>query len=437
MALNGSFALNRLVWFRNDLRLHDNETVTSALKNARGSVSFIYIYDETWDSHTPEGYPRLGLFRKKFLAESLMELRQSLRSLGTDLICAFGDPVKVIPGICKQLEIGEIFFSRLSAFDERQQEIAIERDLKLKGVTCQSFQTHTLLCQKDLADLDFSRSMSFSKFRNRVEKSWKIHEPLPAVSLLTEGLDSQVKVTLTEWRPESFLSGPKTERGFAVKGGESRAFERVQDYFWTQDRLRVYKETRNGLFARDDSSKFSPFLALGSVSPRFLFEEVRRYEKERVKNSSTLWFLYELLWRDYFHFAALRRAEKLFSDESSAGSTIERSRQLKNFESWRLGQTGHSFVDASMNELRLTGWMSNRMRQNAASFFIFNMSGDWRAGARWFESCLIDYDPASNWGNWSYVAGAGAENQPHIFDVDQQARAYDADGEYRKIWTDR
>ena len=225
----------------------------------------------------------------------------------------------------------------------------------------------------------------------------------------------------------------RDDRGHHFTGGEAEALGRVRHYVWTADRLREYKQTRNGLTVRDDSSKISAALALGCLSARFVYAEVRRYEAERVRNFSTLWFLYELLWRDFFYFAAVWRGAGLFTAPWSAPA---RGKVLgpASFEDWRAGRTGNAFIDAAMNELRLSGWMSNRMRQNTASYLVHELGGDWRAGARWFESALVDYDAASNWGNWAYVAGAGPRNTPHVFDVDQQASMYDRDGEYKRTW---
>jgi deoxyribodipyrimidine photo-lyase len=109
-------------------------------------------------------------------------------------------------------------------------------------------------------------------------------------------------------------------------------------------------------------------------------------------------------------------------------------RKKDGFISWRDGLTGKGFIDAAMTELKLTGWLSNRMRQNAASYLVHDLDVDWRMGARWFETHLIDYDPCSNWGNWASVAGANFERRPHKFDIEQQANRYDPRGEYVRYW---
>lgn len=194
--------------------------------------------------------------------------------------------------------------------------------------------------------------------------------------------------------------------------------------------------TRNGLLGADYSSKLSPWLAFGNVSPRTVAAEVARYEAAAGANESTYWLLFELLWRDYFRFAAVgwgTRMFKLWGPRGHARSTApdDRGRAWRKdggmLAAWARGRTGYPFVDANMRELLLTGFMSNRGRQNVASFFVKDMDMDWRIGAEWFESTLIDHDPASNYGNWTYVAGVGADpREDRYFLIPKQARGESA-----------
>ena len=187
-------------------------------------------------------------------------------------------------------------------------------------------------------------------------------------------------------------------------GGETAALERMKHYFWTADRLRMYKETRNGLLGADYSSKFSPWLAAGCISPRIIASEVKAYEARVVANDSTYWLLFELLWRDYFRFAPLNWGRTLFwlwgPRQQPDASRVWR-RDARCMSSWAVGRSGYPFVDANMRELLLSGFMSNRGRQNVASFFTKDLDMDWRLGAEWFESLLLDHDPGANYGNWT------------------------------------
>ncbi|KAI3964417.1 hypothetical protein MKX01_028752 [Papaver californicum] len=216
----------------------------------------------------------------------------------------------------------------------------------------------------------------------------------------------------------SFMKRREKECTFV--GGESAALGRVYEYFWKK----VYKHTRNGMLGPDYSTKFSPWLACGNVSPRFLYEEVKRYEKDRLANDSTYWVLFEFIWRDYFKFISMKYGNSVFHLDRNL------------FESWRDGSTGrYSLIDANMKELSTTGFISNRGRQIVCSFLVRDMGIDWRMGAEWFETCLLDYDPCSNYGNWTYGAGVGDDpREDRYFSIPKQAQNYDPEGEYVAYW---
>jgi deoxyribodipyrimidine photo-lyase len=209
----------------------------------------------------------------------------------------------------------------------------------------------------------------------------------------------------------------------------------VNDYFWRENRLKEYKQTRNGMLGADYSSKFSPWLAQGCLSPRYVHEEVRRYESGRVKNDSTYWLVFELLWRDFFRFIAAKHGDRLFRKSGLQGIAIPWREDREAFEAWRQGKTGYPLIDAGMRELAATGFLSNRGRQNVASFLTKNLGVDWRMGAEWFESLLIDYDVCSNWGNWNYTAGVGNDARGlRYFNTVKQSREYDPGGAYIRYW---
>jgi deoxyribodipyrimidine photo-lyase len=156
--------------------------------------------------------------------------------------------------------------------------------------------------------------------------------------------------------------------------------------------------------------------------------EVKAWEAEFGSCESSYWIVFELLWRDYFHRAAQLEGASLFGRDSLPAANAA-------FDTWRNADTGVPFIDAAMLELRRTGWISNRARQNVASFLVKDLQVDWRLGAWWFEHCLIDYDVASNWGNWRYIAGVGRDpRQDRYFNVLKQAGHYDPKGLYVAYW---
>jgi len=233
------------------------------------------------------------------------------------------------------------------------------------------------------------------------------------------------------------LEEPKPDRRGVMEfiGGESSGLGRIQSYFWEKDLLKVYKETRNGLIGADYSSKFSPWLSLGCISPRMVFEEVKRYERERKKNESTYWLVFELIWRDYFRIICKKHGDKVFQVGGIRNQMDSWSRDRDQFERWIEGKTGVPFVDANMRELKETGFMSNRGRQIVASFLVNDLGIDWTWGASYFESMLIDYDVCSNWGNWMYVGGVGNDpRENRYFNILRQARNYDKNGDYVRMW---
>ena len=221
---------------------------------------------------------------------------------------------------------------------------------------------------------------------------------------------------------------------FPFKGGSTAAHLRIQHYFWDTKKLSFYKQTRNGLIGIDYSSKLSAWLANGAISAREIYWKTKKYEKEVGKNQSTYWLIFELIWRDYFKYISLKHGTKIFKLGGIIEKKYEWKKSYKLFESWCQGNTLEPFVNANMIELNKTGWMSNRGRQNVASFLSKNLLLDWRMGAAYFESLLIDYDVHSNYGNWMYVSGVGNDPRDRKFNVRSQAERYDSSGKYQRIW---
>jgi deoxyribodipyrimidine photo-lyase len=219
------------------------------------------------------------------------------------------------------------------------------------------------------------------------------------------------------------------------QGGETAALTRLNQYFWQRDYLKSYKETRNGLLGADYSSKFSPWLALGCLSPRWIDAQVKAYETQRIRNESTYWLIFELLWRDFFRWIAAKHGKQIFHPSGLQGIPIPWQEDWLQFRLWQEGKTGFPLVDANMRELAATGFMSNRGRQNVASFLTKNLGINWQLGAEWFESQLIDYDVCSNWGNWNYTAGVGNDARGfRYFNITKQSRDYDPKGDYLRHW---
>ena len=224
---------------------------------------------------------------------------------------------------------------------------------------------------------------------------------------------------------------------FPFKGGSKAGELRMERYFWDTEKLSFYKQTRNGLLGLDYSSKFSAWLANGSISARQIYWEIKEYEEQVQKNQSTYWLIFELIWRDYFKFISLKHQDKIFH----LGGILQKDYHWKNnpktIQAWIDGETHEPFVNANMIELQKTGWMSNRGRQNVASYFAKDLLLDWRIGAAYFEAQLIDYDVHSNYGNWMYVAGVGNDPRDRKFNIRKQAERYDENGKFQRLWNQK
>ncbi len=315
-------------------------------------------------------------------------------------------------------------------------EQKIEKKLFANGVALERLWGATLY---HLDDLPFATSHIpdvYTEFRKNVEKATKIRLTLPTPTKFSRTTNFNVGEipTLQELGFEPFEAD---ERGvLPFEGGETAALKRLDDYLWKDDLLRVYKDTRNGLLGADYSSKFSAWLALGCISPRKIYEDTKKYERQRIKNDSTYWLVFELIWRDYFRFVAKKYGSKIFSLEGTGKKNLPKFSESKVFfEKWASGQTGVPFIDANMIELNQTGFMSNRGRQNVASFLVKDLKINWMWGAMYFESKLLDYDVCSNWCNWNYVAGVGNDpREDRYFNILRQAKNYDGKGEYVRHW---
>ncbi len=432
-----------LIWYRNDLRLHDHQPLALALTED-ASIIPLYCFDDRHFGQTKLGFPKTGVFRSQFLLESVADLRNSWRSRGSDLIIRQGLPEVVIPALVEQLGITDIYYYGEVTVEEIAVSTALAQSLKDINVNCQSFWGHTLY---RLQDLPFSLNHLpelFTKFRKDVERDCQIQSPLampanlPPLPTDLFGVSAQNENSgkLPSLSDLGCAVHPVDSRGvLTFQGGETAGVDRLDEYIWRHDRLRVYKETRNGMLGADYSSKFSPWLALGCLSPRYIAQQVQKYENERIENDSTYWLIFELLWRDYFRFICAKHGNRIFKQSGLQGVDMTWKEDWQRFDLWRAGKTGFPLVDANMRELAATGFMSNRGRQNVASFLTKNLGIDWRMGAEWFESLLIDYDVCSNWGNWNYTAGVGNDARGfRFFNIIKQSQDYDREGKYVKHW---
>lgn len=427
-------------WFRNDLRLHDNEALHQACQGA-DEVIPVFIFDPRSFDELPDIHVRkAGVHRIQFLLESLRNLRKTLRSHGSDLVIRTGNPGEELAKLAKEHGAKAVNAGQEATTEEIQLEDQVRQTLQKVDARLNLFW---MLSLYHLDDLPFDVSETpdaYREFRRGCERQSSVREEIPIPTLPALPTISTGKIP--SLKSLGFASVPTDDRAVIhFVGGETVALQRLETYFWERDQLRNYKYTRNGLLGEDYSSKFSAWLANGCLSPRRIYWEVKRYEQERKKNVSTYWLVFELIWRDYFRFQAAKQGRRIFLAKGPREVPIKGWEKVYDlFTKWATGQTGIPFVDANMRELNATGYMSNRGRQNAASLLLHrgdkpDLSVWWPWGAAYMESLLIDYDPASNWGNWNLVAEVGADpRNDRYFNIYTQATRYDPKGEYVKRW---
>ena len=427
-----------ILWFRQDLRIHDNEALIEAIGHCEEIIP-VYVFDErVFKERTPlTNSSKTGKFRSKFIIESIADLRSSLQKLGSDLIVRVGNPEAEIFKIARLQKTSWVFCNRERTQEEVEVQDALEKNLWSIGQEVRFTRGKLLYYTADLPFPITHLPDAFTYFRKEVERFVQVRKPLPSPGSLPSvepSIDRGQLPTLPDFGHTDFTLDIRSALPF--KGGETAGLERL-DYYFDQTKLAgSYKKTRDGLLGGDCSTKFSPWLAQGCLSPKTVYWRLKEHEATVEKNESTYSIFFELLWRDFFRFMAKKHGNRIFQ---KGGLKREVKSNLKNdlrlFNLWKNGRTGVPFIDANMNELASTGFMSNRGRKNVASFLVHDLHVNWQMGAEYFESMLIDYDTASNWGNWNYVAGVGNDpKEDRYFNILSQAKKYDPNGEYVKQW---
>lgn len=433
-----------IFWFRSDLRLHDQPALKAAIDSGARRILPVYCHPAP-GATSPWGFARQGLHRRYWIQRALQGLEQSLIARGSTLLQCQGSPTKVLPELARSIGARTIFCESIAAPYEEKEIV----DLRAAGLSVTTVWQSSLLDPKDLPWPAHKLPASFTPFRQAVE-SGRIQPPapLPVPMQWPAPPDTTIPDSLSEG-PVSLsppcldprASFPYTQQEFDAT--EQAGLTHLEQYLHAQ-RPHTYKQTRNNLTGIDYSSKWSPWLATGALSAREIMSQLRGFEVAHGASDGSYWLWFELLWRDYFRFLHLQYRQKLYRKTGLATLQPSRSRTMnarsshnqEGFWRWCHSETGQPLVDAAMRELRLTGFLSNRLRQITASYLVHDLGGDWRAGAAWFESQLLDYDPYSNQGNWLYIAGFGTDPRGgRHFNLHKQIHLYDPENQYQQQWS--
>ncbi|WP_119010633.1 DASH family cryptochrome [Vibrio superstes] len=413
-----------LIWFGNDCRISDNNLLIRAHHEV-DELIFVYLpYSKLTNSEDVHRPFVKSEHLENFELESLSNLATSLGRHGHRLYTPhdFSHLCQIID----TLQVNTLYRAFHPGMYEQEAEKAIAQTFP--QLTVCSAYTGSLFHHSQLPFTPEAYPATFTQFRKRVEHL-TIVKPLQEPARLPEPIVIDCNAI------EPILTTEEAYGSFV--GGEKAGHNHLSQYFSSQ-LPHSYKLVRNQLDGWDNSTKFSPWLASGNLSARQVWHNVIQFEREHGANDSSYWIKFELLWREFFHWYSAWHQEKLFH---SGG--IRKEPQLwdddaATLEAWVNGETGFDIVDACMRQLKNTGFMSNRGRQLVASCLIHELGLDWRLGALYFEHNLIDYDVGSNWGNWQYIAGVGADSKPvRRFDLDKQTQMYDPSRAFINRWLNK
>lgn len=497
---------------RRDLRVADNPILHEISKIASQShASFthvlpLYIFpaqqievggfitDTSEKSPYPEARSEVGKFwrcgphRARFLAQSVWDLKDDLKSKGSDLVLRaglFGDVLDDLLSNFKtggeDIQVVGVWMTEEEGVEEKREERAARRIAEKQGIEFRLWMDEKYFIDDRDIPFDSPRKYPdvFTSYRKAVEplrdaprKTLATPKSLPSLPnfvpsqkrpfSMPERYDDLEGALLKPLNEKPMLDDiapfPKgTKSAMPFEGGSKAGHRRVQ-HLIASGSMTNYKDTRNGLLGLDFSTKLSAWLALGCITARQVHSQLLDFEDGRNdqykgtegygkgENKGTAAVRFELLWRDYMRLCTRKFGPRLFSidgfrsDDSYPWKTPskENTEVQEAFQRFLNGTTGTGLIDASQRELYHTGYTSNRARQNVASYLAKHLGINWKLGAEWYECQLSDYDLSNNWGNWQYVAGVGNDprGEARVFNPVKQAVDYDPQGEYIKAWVE-
>ena len=416
-----------IVWFRDDLRLSDHAALHAASATGR-PVICLYIFDERNDARP------LGSAARWWLAQSLRALQERLSSMGSSLTLRKGPAATIIAALARETRAGIVFWNEIAQAPYQAIADRVAAALSEIGVDSQIFSGDLLAAPASIRSKEEVRGLRvFTPFWRRVRATGGPPVPLPAPDALRPG-PNLVSETIESWRLEP--AHPDWAGGLrgTWRPGEKSGQQRLREFL--ENGVAGYSTSRDRP-DRNGTSRLSPHLRFGEVSPRQAWHAARFAAAERPALSGDIdKFLSELGWREFCRHLVFDLPDLADRNLQPSFDAFPWRHDDKALRAWQRGQTGYPIVDAGMRELWHTGVMHNRVRMVAASFLVKHLLIDWREGERWFWDTLVDADPGSNPANWQWVAGSGADAAPYfrVFNPILQGEKFDPDGAYVRRW---
>lgn len=415
-----------IVWFRDDLRLADHPALSAAVATGAPLVCLYVLDDEA--AARP-----LGAASRWWLAQSLRALDADVSKAGGALVLRRGTATSIVAKLARDTGASAVYWSKIHRTAETASAAQLAKALKDIGVASHEMPGDLLAEPQRIRGSSGGGMRVFTPFWKRVLALGDPAKPLPAPKQIVRG-PSVASDRLESWKLEP--SAPDWAGGLrqSWKPGEAGAFARLKEFL--DEKALGYGLSRDRP-DRDATSRLSPHLRFGEISPRQVWYAARFAAAKNGKIAGDIdKFLSELGWREFCRHL-------LFDHPKLHDENLQRSFDAFPWESddaalraWQKGRTGYPIVDAGMRELWRTGVMHNRVRMIVASFLVKHLLIDWRCGEAWFWDTLVDADPGSNPANWQWVAGSGADAAPYfrIFNPILQGEKFDAQGDYVRRW---
>jgi len=404
-----------IVWFRQDLRLHDNEALLEAIRNS-DELILVYIFDpRQFASSTSYGVPKTGVARTTFLIESVDDIRKQLRSIGSDLVVRIGKPEEILYEIASDHKAHFIYCNRERTKEEVDVQDLLEKKLWAIGRELRYSRGKMLYYTADLPFPVTHCPDSFATFKKETEQLIPVREPLQKPGVLppfpVEVEPGEIP-SLNELMPGS----SPAEKYF--NGGETAGLVALNEGV-----------NLSPAFMAAERTLLSPWIALGCLSPKTVYYASEEFPVggEEVQQN--------LLYRDYLRLMGKKYGDQIFYKTGIKGGAIKINNDPAALARWQQGETGIGIIDAGMHQLNQAGWLPDPVRRLVAAFFIKVLNLDWRLGAAYFESRLIDYDPCTNWVSWLNMAGLGPDTrEDRIINYEGAGKKLDPTGTYAGTW---
>ncbi|MEP3439905.1 MAG: deoxyribodipyrimidine photo-lyase [Sulfitobacter sp.] len=412
-----------LLWLRRDLRLSDHPALTAAVESGR-SVIPVFILDPQCEA--------LGAAPKFRLGLGLEHFGKTLEQRGSRLILRRGDALTELRKLVEETGAEAVFWTRQYDPDAIKRDTAAKEALREQGLEARSFGGHLMFEPWTVETKTGGYYKVYTPFWRAV-KTRDVEAPLAAPSTLNPPESWPVSNALEDWRMAAAMRrGADVLRPY-VQLGEEAAQNRLAVFLG--EKVDKYNTTRD-LPGVDGTSCLSENLGLGEISPHQCWHAGQRALHEGKGDAEV--FLKELVWRE-FAYHLMHHTPRILTEnwrEEWQGFDWNEDERRAEVKAWKQGRTGIPFVDAAMREMYVTGRMHNRGRMIVASYLTKHLLCHWRIGQKWFEDCLIDWDPAANAMGWQWSAGSGPDATPYfrVFNPVTQLDKFDKNRDYTGRW---